>query len=109
MLKRLSNESFGMYREALMLEMDKYKVTGKTRYRCSEITNNGVWAINDNSVREFFTADTVVYALGMKPNSTDKLRAVAGNIQVFEAGDCVKPGKVGEAVSEGFTAAMAIT
>jgi 2,4-dienoyl-CoA reductase-like NADH-dependent reductase (Old Yellow Enzyme family)/thioredoxin reductase len=109
MLKRLSNESFGMYREALMLEMDKYKVTGKTRYRCSEITNNGVWAINDNSVREFFTADTVVYALGMKPNSTEKLRAVAGNIQVFEAGDCVKPGKVGEAVSEGFTAAMAIT
>jgi 2,4-dienoyl-CoA reductase-like NADH-dependent reductase (Old Yellow Enzyme family)/thioredoxin reductase len=108
MLKRLANDSFGMYREALILEMDKYKITGRVKTRCLKITPRGVMVENEDGKEEFIEADTVVYALGMKANSTAELRGAAGGIPVYEIGDCVRAGKVGEAVKEGFMAAMEI-
>ena len=108
LLKRLANESFGMYREALMLEMEKLGIIGKIKTRCYEITTKGVCVANDSDAREFIGADTIVYALGMKPNSTAVLRDAAGKLQILEAGDCIKPAKVGDAVKGGFVAAMSI-
>jgi 2,4-dienoyl-CoA reductase-like NADH-dependent reductase (Old Yellow Enzyme family)/thioredoxin reductase len=108
MLKRLADESFGMYREALMIEMEKYKVIGKVRTRCLEITPGGVRVENEDGKEKFIGADTVAYALGMKANSTLGLRAAAGEIPVYEAGDCVEPRNVNEAIKEGFMMAMRI-
>jgi 2,4-dienoyl-CoA reductase-like NADH-dependent reductase (Old Yellow Enzyme family)/thioredoxin reductase len=108
MLKRLANESFGMYREALILEMQKYNMIGKTGTRCIEITSTGVNVENEDGIQEFIEADTVVCALGMKANCTSGLHTAAGEIPVYEAGDCVGPRKVDDAVKEGFTAAMTI-
>jgi flavanone/flavanol-cleaving reductase len=108
MLKRLANESFGMYREALILEMQKYNITGKTRTRCIEITGTGVNVENEDGTQEFIEADTVICALGMKANSTSELHSAAGRIPVLEVGDCVSARKVGDAVKEGFMAAMSI-
>jgi 2,4-dienoyl-CoA reductase-like NADH-dependent reductase (Old Yellow Enzyme family)/thioredoxin reductase len=108
MLERLANESFGMYREALMLEMEKCQVAAKVKNRCVEITSAGVRVEGEGGLPGFVEADTVVYALGMKANSTAELRAVAGGIPVYEVGDCVRAAKVAEAVEEGFMAAMKI-
>ena len=108
MLKRLANESFGMYREALILEMQKYNVIGKTGTRCIEVTSTGVNVENEDGTQEFIEADTVVYALGMKANDTSELHSAAGGIPVLEAGDCVRARNVEEAVKEGFMAAMDI-
>jgi NADPH-dependent 2,4-dienoyl-CoA reductase/sulfur reductase-like enzyme len=108
MLDSLANESFGMYREALMAEMEKRNVTGKINTRCIEITAAGVKVINEGGKQEFIEADTVVYALGMKANSTAALRTGAGGIPVYEAGDCVRAATVAEATEEGFMAAMKI-
>jgi 2,4-dienoyl-CoA reductase-like NADH-dependent reductase (Old Yellow Enzyme family)/thioredoxin reductase len=108
MLKRLASESFGMYREALILEMQKYNMIGKTSTQCLEITNTGVNVENENGIQEFIEADTVTYALGMKANNTSELHSAAGGIPVFEVGDCVRARNVGEAIKEGFTAAMGI-
>ncbi len=108
MLKRLANESSGMYREALILEMQKYNIISKTNKRCLEIIRTGVKLENEDGTQEFIEADTVVYALGMKANSTSGLHSAAGGIPVLEVGDCVCARKVDDAVKEGFTVAMGI-
>lgn len=108
MLDSLAGESFGMYREALMAEMEKRDVIGKTKTRCIEITSRGIEVETGDGKREFIEADTVVYALGMKANSTDELLTAAGGIPVYEIGDCVRAATVAEATEEGFLAAMKI-
>jgi len=108
MLEHLAGDSFGMYREALMLEMDKFKVIARTGTRCIEICSNGVKVETNGGKQEFIEADTVIGALGMEANKTDLLRKAAGNIPVYEVGDCVRAAKVAEAIEEGFMAAMKI-
>ena len=77
MLDRLADDSYGMYREALMLEMDKENIIGLTNARCVEITPNSV-RIEVDGVEKRLTGDTVIYALGMKPVDTTALKAAAG-------------------------------
>jgi len=108
MLKRLANESYGMYWEALILEMEKRKVTSKTGTRCLEITSTGAKVENENGSPGFIPADTVVYALGMKANDTAGLRKTSGKIPVYEIGDCLKAANVRIAIEQGFKAAMKI-
>jgi len=109
LLDSLASESTGMYREALIHEMEKCEVTGKVKTRCIEITSAGVKVENEAGKQEFIEADTVVYALGMKANSTAEFRnAAGGDIPIFEAGDCMRAAKVGEAIQEGCLAAMKI-
>jgi NADH dehydrogenase FAD-containing subunit len=108
MLDSLASESFGMYREALLAEMEKLNVIGKIKTRCIEITPRGIKVENESGTQEFIEADTVVYALGMKANSTAGLRAAAGKVPVYEVGDCVQAASVFEAIRDGFTAAMEI-
>ena len=83
-------------------------MVGKVRTRCLEITPGGVRVENEDGKEKFIGADTVAYALGMKANSTLGLRAAAGEIPVYEAGDCVEPRNVNEAIKEGFMMAMRI-
>jgi pyruvate/2-oxoglutarate dehydrogenase complex dihydrolipoamide dehydrogenase (E3) component len=108
MLERLADESFGIYREALMLEMEKYKIIGKVLTKCLEITPMGIKVETKDGKQEFMEADTVIYALGMKPNSTAELKAAAGNISVYEVGDCVRAAKVVDAIVESYMAALNI-
>jgi 2,4-dienoyl-CoA reductase-like NADH-dependent reductase (Old Yellow Enzyme family)/thioredoxin reductase len=108
MSKRLANEAFGMYWEALMLEMEKCEVTAKTGTRCIEITSTGSRVENEDGSQEFIPADTIVYALGMKARDTTGVQSAAGKIPVHKIGDCLGAGDVAKAVREGFMAAMEI-
>ncbi len=108
MLARLADESFGMYREALLSEMEKLKISSKVLTKCLEISSRGVKVETQEGKPVFLEADTVVYALGMQPNNTAVLKAAVGTIPVYEVGDCVRAAKVVDAVSEGFMAAMNI-
>lgn len=108
MLARLADESFGMYREALLSEMEKYKINSKVLTKCLEITPEGVILAEKDGQQTFIKADTVVYALGMNSNSTKELKVAVGKIPVFEVGDCLRAAKVVDAVNEGFMAAYKI-
>lgn len=108
MLERLADESFGMYREALLSEMEKCKVSSKVQTKCLEITPRSVKVETHEGTLEFIQADTVVYALGMKPNSTAELKFAAGKVPVYEVGDCVRAAKVVDAVNEGFLVAYKV-
>ena len=116
MLARAAAESYGMYREALLLEMKRVGVKVLTSTRCVEITPGGIRTQQGDKPEDapedvpyrWLQAETVVYALGMGPNDTSALKTALDAIPFTEIGDCVQPGKVDAAVKEGFLAAMNI-
>jgi pyruvate/2-oxoglutarate dehydrogenase complex dihydrolipoamide dehydrogenase (E3) component len=106
---KVAPDSYPMHRLALVNEMDKM-LTYKTGLRCTSITANGVTVVNAENKEEFLSADTVIYALGMRANkeAAENLHTAVNNVPVYEIGDCVRASKVYEAVREGFIAAMSI-
>lgn len=108
MLERLADESFGMYREALVREMDKFGIASYAGARCLEITENCVRAATRDGEERVFSAETIIYALGMIPNDISEFKMAAGKIPVYTIGDCVRPAKVESAIREGYLAAMEI-
>jgi NADPH-dependent 2,4-dienoyl-CoA reductase/sulfur reductase-like enzyme len=110
MMERLVATAIGIHRTALLDEMDRYGIRSWVNACCKKIRSDGV-VIEDESGKEtFVAADTVVIGLGMVPTRQEvrALRAAAGQIPVFEIGDCAVVGKVGEAVQQGYMAAMSI-
>lgn len=107
MLDRMANESFGMYREALIWEMEKNGMAMLPKTRCLEITDHSVKIENAEGVQEL-EADTVIFALGMKTVNYDALKEAAGGAQVYVIGDAIRPGKVDQCTRTGYIAALKI-
>lgn len=80
-------------------------VTVYTAARCTEVTQGGVWCETPEGKR-FLEADTVVLAAGSRAcmDTVDTLRDTAD--EFWAIGDCVKAGKIMEAVRSGYDAAM---
>ena len=109
MLDRVANESFGMYREALVWEMEKNNMTMLPKTKCLEIKADGVVIENADGVQTL-EADTVLFALGMKSVDASALEAAAKEVgaEVFTVGDAIKPGKVDQATRSGYLAGVDI-
>ena len=109
MVDKVAPDSYPMHRVALVHEMDKM-LTYRTGLKVVSIARNGVKTVDAEGKEEFISADTVVYALGMRARrkETEALRAAAKDVQVYEVGDCVRAAKVYDAVREGYLAAMSI-
>ena len=108
--ERLVAESIGIHRTALLDHMNMLGVKSMVNTKCKEIRENGVLVEDANGNMQFIEADTVVFGLGMKArqDKVKELRQSAGDIQIFEVGDCHDVAKVGEAIQQGYTAAMSI-
>jgi Pyruvate/2-oxoglutarate dehydrogenase complex, dihydrolipoamide dehydrogenase (E3) component, and related enzymes len=80
----------------------------KVGTKCVEITPKGIKVAGKDGKEEFIEADTVIYAVGMKPNSdtVKKLRDSAMNF--YPIGDCVKAQKITQATQGGYFAALDI-
>jgi 2,4-dienoyl-CoA reductase-like NADH-dependent reductase (Old Yellow Enzyme family)/thioredoxin reductase len=80
----------------------------ETGAKVEAITEKGVKVLRAGLYPEFFEADSVVLALGMK--SDDGLaRSLEGRgVPVFKAGDLVKPASVTEAIESGFKIGLQI-
>jgi 2,4-dienoyl-CoA reductase-like NADH-dependent reductase (Old Yellow Enzyme family)/thioredoxin reductase len=78
-------------------------LTGK---RLDSVTDQGITVMDRYGVRTKISVDTVVLAAGFKPKRDliDSLREVP-RVQVFEAGDCVRPRKIFDAIHDGHLAA----
>jgi 2,4-dienoyl-CoA reductase-like NADH-dependent reductase (Old Yellow Enzyme family)/NADPH-dependent 2,4-dienoyl-CoA reductase/sulfur reductase-like enzyme len=109
MLDEVARDSYKMHRIGLVHEMDKMLVY-RTGLKCVAIMPDGVAALNRENKEEFLAADTVVYAVGMeaRKKEAEKLRAAAGDVPVYEVGDCVSAAKVYDALRQAFIAAMSI-
>ncbi len=77
--------------------------TGK---RLESLSDEGITVVDRYGIRTTITVDTVVLAAGSRPNRDliDRLKNES-NLQVFEAGDCIKPRKIFDAIHEGHLAA----
>jgi len=107
MLDRVANESFGMYREALLWEMEKNNMKALPKTKCLKIEKDGVTIENADGVQKL-EADTVIFALGMKSANYDALKEAAGSTPVFVVGDAIKPGKVDQATRTAYLAGVSI-
>lgn len=86
----------------LLKRLENKKVVILTNTQCREITQTGIIYADQEGRRQNLTADSVVLAAGAKPNR-DLYVSISGLIpQTYLVGDCVEPGRIMEAVSDGF-------
>lgn len=91
----------------LRKELKDCGVNVLTSAKLMNITRNGVIVKRDGA-EEALKADSVVLALGARPNSSLYNAAKDKFGEVYAIGDCVKPRKALEAIHEGFDVALRI-
>lgn len=79
---------------------EKAGIKMETLAKVIEINPNGVTADRDGR-QEFFEADTVVVAVGMRANSQLARELEGWSGEVHLVGECVQPRKIVDAISEG--------
>lgn len=109
MVDRVANEAFGMYREALVWEMEKNHMVMMPKTRCLEITPHSVKVENADGVQTL-EADTVIYALGMRSVDISALKeaAEAQGMKTWVIGDAIAPGKVDQATRSAYLAGIEV-
>ena len=112
-LPRVADEAYGMYREALMTELEKESVALLENTKCLEIGEGfvrvqSVQSPGDEEQR--LEADTVLYALGMKAVAIEGLVKAAeeAGIPFTIIGDAVSPAKISQATRTGYLSAIGI-
>jgi 2,4-dienoyl-CoA reductase-like NADH-dependent reductase (Old Yellow Enzyme family)/thioredoxin reductase len=99
----LAKDANFLHWKALMLELEKYVKT-VTNTTVQAITPQGVIASNPDGIEQFYPADSVVLATGMRPLSqqAEAFRNCAPEFICI--GDCCTPQKVQEAIQSGYNA-----
>ena len=89
--------------------LDEYKVNILTSTKVTGITEEGVKVENADGSSQILPAETVITAFGQKPNS-ELAETIADKypLKTTLIGDCQKVAKAGNAIREGFYAAMAL-
>ncbi|MCD6574145.1 FAD-dependent oxidoreductase [Candidatus Aerophobetes bacterium] len=97
-------------RSMLIRSMEKEGVKIMGRREIKSIEEEGAVVVRGDETEEFISADTIIFATGMKPNISlkDTFSENLSGIQVYFIGDCVEPRKLYEAIHEGFYAAWKI-
>jgi 2,4-dienoyl-CoA reductase-like NADH-dependent reductase (Old Yellow Enzyme family)/thioredoxin reductase len=86
--------------------LNECKVSFHPGQRLESVSNNKITVVDRYGASTEMTVDTIVLASGFKPERDliEELKADP-NLQVFEAGDCVSPRKIYDAIHEGHFAA----
>jgi pyruvate/2-oxoglutarate dehydrogenase complex dihydrolipoamide dehydrogenase (E3) component len=107
MLEKAAADAPYLHWLGLMRELEK-SVRLETRIKCTRITEEGVFAVNERGEERFYEADTVLLAVGLKPRTdvVESLRSCAPDFSVI--GDCLQPATVMEALHMGYFSAMNI-
>ena len=102
----IAPEANWMHREGMMQSFAKAPITCLTGLRVSKVEPNAVTALDRDDNPVVIPVDSVVYAMGMRPNTAtvEALRDTV--IDVIPVGDCVKARKARQAMEEGFWAAV---
>jgi pyruvate/2-oxoglutarate dehydrogenase complex dihydrolipoamide dehydrogenase (E3) component len=108
MLPRIADESFGMYREALIDEIEKANINVLENTKCAEIDSDYVKVLSPDGEEKSLEADTILFALGMKSPPFNELKSRAGDLPIDIIGDAIKPAKVDQAISSAYHAAINI-
>ena len=93
-------------REGMMQAFAKQNITTVTGRKVVSISEDGVTVADKNNETTVIASDSVVYAIGMRPNNhlVDELRDSAPFVRAV--GDCVRARKVSPAIYEAYYAAV---
>lgn len=106
MADRVAKDAPVLHLKAMMLEYEKYQeniriVTGVT---CTAIDDAGVHVKDKEGKESIYKADSVLLAAGMKSRIAEVERLRTADAEFITVGDCIKPGKVLQAVRGGYFA-----
>ncbi|MGN1158521.1 MAG: FAD-dependent oxidoreductase [Agathobacter sp.] len=102
----LMPETTGLYRTAVHDFIDKNG--GKYEVNAKVVKVGKDYVVAEQNGKEItLKADSVVNAMGRRNHPIDDLKAVI-NVPMWTIGDCIKARQIGDAVREGYTAAMEI-
>jgi 2,4-dienoyl-CoA reductase-like NADH-dependent reductase (Old Yellow Enzyme family)/thioredoxin reductase len=106
MLDEFMNGILPMEKPEYQKRLDKHNVSIYTGRRLVSIQDKGVIVDDRYGRQEEISGDSVVIAAGFQPNRglIEALQSQT-NLEVYEAGDCVKPRRIFEAIHEGHIAA----
>jgi NADPH-dependent 2,4-dienoyl-CoA reductase/sulfur reductase-like enzyme len=107
MLEKAAPEAPYLHWLGLMKEIEN-SARLETRAKVTRITDEGVSAVNEKGEEQFYEADIVLLAVGIKPRieMVESLRNCAPDFVVI--GDCLKPATAMEAIHMGYFSAMNI-
>ncbi len=105
MLDRAGGDVGKSTRWVLLGNLDRYGVTVRTGTRVESVDNGQVCCQKDDT-REEEPFDTIILALGSRPVQTLEKALEGKDINYTTIGDCVKPGKINDAIHGGFLAAI---
>ena len=105
MLPRFGQDIGPSSRWVVRRRLGKAGVKLETGAKVVEITERGARVARDDS-SEFFEADTVVVAAGMRPRN-ELAQALEGKVpHLYAIGDCAKIGKIRQAIEDGVRIGM---
>ena len=107
MLKRVGNDIGPATRRGTLMRLEKNRVRIETNVKVEAITDKGVRGIRDGS-SEFFEGDSIVLAIGTRPDK-ELAKELEGKVtELHLIGDCVEPHQIMEAIKDGFHIAREI-
>lgn len=107
MQDEIAPEANWMHKEGMMQAFAKAPITCRTSLRVTRIEpGRGVYAVDAEGREELISADTVVYAMGMRANSAAVQELADSAPYVRAVGDCVRARRVREAMHEAYWAAI---
>ena len=106
MTSDLASEDNRMHRGGLMWLWEQYDITAYTDTAVTEITPEGCKAKGPDGADVFFAADTVIYAVGLRPRQEVFLELRRYCDDTVSCGDCVKSGKIVDATTAGYNTAV---
>ena len=87
--------------------MKKSNIEIHVNTKAKEVTDEGLVCVTDNEER-LIKADTILVAAGMSPRKDVALSFNNSASRVYYVGDCMKPSRVYDAVSQGHYKALDI-
>jgi 2,4-dienoyl-CoA reductase-like NADH-dependent reductase (Old Yellow Enzyme family)/NADPH-dependent 2,4-dienoyl-CoA reductase/sulfur reductase-like enzyme len=107
-LPKIASNLESITRKVLLKELRERGVRFLTARRLSRIEENGVMVTGEDGTESFIEADTVVIAIGNKPDNALYEQIQSLGIPLYQIGDCLEPRSAKAAISEAATIGRSI-
>ena len=98
MLPKIGLGMEAVTKKVILEHLKKYRAALLTDTRLAKIEDNGIVAFNQDNLEKFIEADSVVIAIGTKPDTTlyDKIKSLG--YKIYQIGDCLEPRSAKDAI-----------
>ena len=108
MLDRVASDMEAINRMDLIFKMEKAGIEIRLDTKIARIEESRVFVQKEDGPEDALEADVAVMALGSRSRD-DLVRELDGKVrELYAIGDCSRPGKIADAVREGFLAGLRI-